>query len=127
MFGFNIGDFLLVEAAWNSIDGIWFLIFAGLFILFCVKDKLGKYPLSAFVLILISLQYLSHWHYTIFGATEEQIIRYNDFYANTFFVIPISENRIIPDFYHIMLHSFILFAFICMMLYCIKSRKIKSE
>lgn len=46
MFGFSIGNFVLVEGAWKDIDGIWYLIFIGLFILFCAREKYGKYPLS---------------------------------------------------------------------------------
>ena len=126
MFGFQIGNLVFVEAAWNSIDGIWFLIFVGLFILFCIKDKIGKYILSAFLFIWLVTQYLSHWHYTIFGATEEIIARYNRFFANTFFIIPVSDSRIIPDFYHIVLHIFILFALFCMILYNIKNRKTRT-
>jgi len=123
MFGFAIGNFVLVEAAWNSIDGIWFLIFAGLFVLFCVKDKYGKYPLSVFVIIWAVIQFTSHWYYTVFGVSEEKLVGYNKFFSNTYRIIPVSYSRLIPDFYHIMLHLFILFALSCMIAYCIKEKK----
>jgi len=124
MFGFQIGKTVFVEAAWNSIDGVWFLIFTGLFILFYVKEKPGKYPLSAFLFIWMAVQYSSHWHYTLFGATEEKIAGYNEFFADTFSIIPASDSRIIPDFYHTVLHIFILFALLTMVIYCIRNRKI---
>jgi hypothetical protein len=123
MFGFRIGDLIFVEAARNSIDGVWFLIFTGLFALFCIKDKYGKYPLSAFVLIWFVVQLTSHWYYTVFGASEEKIVGYNEFFANTFRLLPVSGNRVVPDFYHIVLHILILFALLCLILYCIRSRK----
>ncbi|MCL2081172.1 MAG: hypothetical protein FWH16_03625 [Oscillospiraceae bacterium] len=123
VFGFSIGKFVFVEAAWNSIDGIWFLFFAGLFAMFCVKDKYGKYPLSIFLLIWAFVQFTSHWYYTIFGASEERIAGYNRFFGNTYFIVPASDSRIIPDFYHIVLYLFILFALSCMVMYCIKPKK----
>jgi len=122
MFGFRVGSFVLVESAWKDIDGIWFLIFAGLFVLFCIKDKYGKYPLSVFLLLWFVIQFQSHWFYTIFGASEEKISGYNEFFADTYRIIPASASRVIPDFYHILLHAFILVTLLVMVLYCIKRK-----
>lgn len=123
MFGFSIGDFVLVESAWKDIDGIWYLIFIGLFVLFCIKEKYGKYPLSIFLFLWITMQFTSHWYFTIFGATEAKLSGYNRFYANTWHIIPASDFKLIPDFYHIVLHLIILFALFCMVTYCIRRKK----
>ncbi|HBU13378.1 MAG TPA: hypothetical protein DEB31_11875 [Clostridiales bacterium] len=127
MFGFSIGNVTLVEAAWNDIDGIMYLIFIGLFILFCVKDRYGRYPLAVFLFLWIAMQFASHWYYTIFGATEAKIAGYNSFYANTFHVVPASDSILVPDLYHILLHALILFALICTILFCVKNRKKRTE
>jgi hypothetical protein len=121
-FGFAIGNYVFVEAAWKDIDGIWYLIFIGLLVLFCVKDKYGKYPLTIFLFLWLVTQFLSHWYGVIFGATVEQIAKYNRFYANTWHIIPISDSKIIPDFYHIVLHIFVLSALFCLILYVIKRK-----
>jgi len=73
MFGFSAGNFVLVEAAWKDIDGIWYLA-------------------------------------------------YNKFFAAAYRIIPASDNIIIPDLYHIVLHILILLALIFTLLYCLKTR-----
>jgi len=122
MFGFSAGNFVLVEAAWKDIDGIWYLAYIGLFALFCLKDKIGKYALSGFLLMWLGIQFSSHWYYTIFGASETKIAGYNKFFAATYRIIPASDNIIIPDLYHIVLHIFILLSLIFTALYCIKTK-----
>lgn len=109
MFGFSIGNFVLVEAAWNSIDGIWWLIFVLLIILYVKKKWLS--PLIIFLLMWLFIQYMSHWHYTIFGASPEKIKSYNQFFEKTYHLIPASQTQVIPDFYHIILHLLILLNF----------------
>jgi len=58
MTGLKIGEFTLVEAAWNSIDGIWWLIFVVLSIVFVAKDKIGKYLLTIFMFLWLLIQFL---------------------------------------------------------------------
>lgn len=122
MTGFSIGNIILVEPAWNSIDGIWWLIFISLVLMFIWKDKIFKYVLSAFIFIWLFIQYSSHWHYTIFGATPKKIISYNNYFEKTFRTIPSSSTVIIPDFYHIVLHIFLLNAMILLIIFCIRGR-----
>ena len=64
MTGFSIGDTILVEAAWNSIDGIWWLMFLLISILFILKDRIGKYMLFIFIFLWSIIQFYSHWYYT---------------------------------------------------------------
>lgn len=103
MTGFSIGDFTLVESAWNSIDGIWWLLFLTFSILFIIKEKIGKYLLLIFVSLWALIQFYSHWYYTIFGASKEKIISYNQYFKETYHITPSSNTILIPDFYHIIL------------------------
>jgi hypothetical protein len=123
MTGFSVGDIILVEAAWNSIDGVWWLIFLLFSILFIIKDKTGKYMLFLFVFLWSIIQFYSHWYYTLFGATEEKIFSYNNFFKETYHIIPSSKTILIPDFYHIILHILILATLFSLFLYIIDNKK----
>lgn len=120
MFGLSIGSLNLVESAWKSIDGIWFLTYSILLILFFTKETYGKYLLTAFIILWGIIQFYSHWHYTIFGASQSKIDGYNHFFKNTYHVFPASNTIIVPDLYHIILHILIMFAAICMIKFCIR-------
>lgn len=120
MTGFSIGNIKLVEAAWNSIDGVWWLIYLSLSILFIVKEKIGKYLLSIFVFLWAVIQFYSHWYYTLFGASEKKIYSYNQFFIETYQIIPSSKEILIPDLYHIVLHFLILTTFFSLALLIIK-------
>lgn len=127
MIGFSIGDVVLVEAAWNSIDGVWWLIFFTLIILFILKDKIGRYLLSIFVFIWSAIQFFSHWYYTLFGASDKKTILYNQFFKETYHIIPSSETMVIPDFYHIVLHILITINLIFLISFCVYNLKKVSE
>ncbi|MFN2363990.1 MAG: hypothetical protein ABR596_06805 [Halarsenatibacteraceae bacterium] len=123
MIGFSMGDFILVEAAWNSIDGVWWIIFLTLSIIFILKEKIGKYLLSVFVLLWAVIQFYSHWYYTLFGASEKTINSYNQYFKETYHIIPSSKEILIPDFYHIVLHILILTTLFSLVLFIINNRK----
>lgn len=125
MTGFSIGDFTLVESAWNSIDGVWWLLFLTFSILFIIKEKIGKYMLSIFIFLWAMIQFYSHWYYTIFGASEEKIISYNQFFKETYHIIPSSNSILIPDLYHIILHILILITLFSLIIFIINNRKSK--
>lgn len=122
MIGFSIGNITLVEAAWNSVDGVWWLVFLICSILFIIKDKIGKYMLSVFVFLWAVIQFYSHWYYTLFGASEEKIISYNQFFKETYHIIPSSKTTLIPDFYHIILHIFILVTLFSLIIFFINNK-----
>ena len=54
------------------------------------------------------VQFFCHWYYTIFGASESKLKGYNECFKGTARLIPMSEKRLIPDLYHIVLHVLIL-------------------
>lgn len=70
--------------------------------------NVGKWILCAVLLFWIVVQFFCHWYYTIFGASERKITGYNKCFQNTIHVIPMSSTRLIPDLYHMVLHTLIL-------------------
>lgn len=127
MTGFSIGDIIFVEAAWNRIDGVWWLIFLVLYFFFYVKDKLGKYILTVFLFLWTVIQFFSHWYYILFGASDKKIISYNQFFKDTYHIIASSDTMIIPDFYHLVLHILILVNLISMFVFCLYTMNLMSK
>lgn len=70
--------------------------------------NIGKWILFAVLMFWFIIQFLCHWYYTIFGASEQKIAGYNQCFQNTVRIIPMSDARLIPDFYHTVLHVLIL-------------------
>lgn len=124
--GFSLWKFCLVESPGIfSVDTVWWIIFVICSMIFLLKEKLGKYILSIFLSIWVITQYFSHWHYTIFGVTQEKLIGYNNYFKNTYHIVPSSDVVLIPDLYHIILHALIisLLALIVVDIFQNKSRK----
>ncbi len=113
--GFSLGQFNLVESpGLQSVDAAWWAIFVVCSAIFLWKEHIGKYILSMFLAAWAVLQYLSHWHYTLFGASERKLIGYNRVFENTYHIIPPSNSVLIPDLYHIVLHVLIVTLFVLM-------------
>ena len=68
----------------------------------------GKWILFAILVLWFVIQFFCHWYYTLFGASEQKLKGYNECFQGTLRLIPKSEKRLIPDFYHIVLHILIL-------------------
>ena len=64
--------------------------------------------LLGILLLWFVVQFLYHWYFTIFGASESKLKGYNDCFRGTVRIFPMSETRLIPDLYHIVLHILIL-------------------
>lgn len=126
--GFSLGKFYLVESPGIlSADAFWWIIFVACSILFFLKEKQGKYVLSIFLAAWAIIQYFSHWNYTIFGATEIKLKGYNEYFVNTYHIIPASDNILIPDLYHIILHILIISLFVLTIIYIWKRRNVKTS
>lgn len=117
MVGVSFHKFTLVDGAYAD-DGVFFLIFLALVVIFIFKDKLGKYLLTGWLFMWFMTQFSSHWYFTIFGPSEGKIA----YFANTIKLIS-SSNIYIPDLYHILLHILILVSLINMIIYCFKTSK----
>ena len=68
----------------------------------------GKWILFTILVLWFTIQFFCHWYYTIFGAPERKLKGYNACFKGTLRLIPMSEKRVIPDLYHIVLHILIL-------------------
>ena len=80
----------------------------------------GKWILFAILVLWFIIQFFCHWYYTLFGASEQKRKGYNECFKCTVRLILVSEKRLIPDFYHIVLHLLILANGIL----CLLSRKL---
>lgn len=79
----------------------------GLITYYCFQPA-GRWILFAILVLWLVIQFFCHWYYTIFGASEGKLKGYNECFKNTVRLIPMSDKRLIPDLYHIILHTLIL-------------------
>ena len=124
--GLKIGDTKIVVSAFvdEPIDFVFYLIFIASIVCFILKDTMGKYFLSAFLL------FWGVFQFTTYFKTGENIAAYNKTFADTHHIIAASQNTLVKDTYHIFLDIFILFAFITIMIFLIVtivSNKKKSQ
>lgn len=69
---------------------------------------IGKWILLGILVLWLIVQFFCHWYFTIFGASEKKIKGYNECFKDTIRIFPMSEQRLVPDLYHIILHFLIL-------------------
>ena len=79
----------------------------GLIVFHCLQPA-RKWILFGILVLWFIVQFMCHWYYTIFGATERKLKGYNDCFRNTVRLFPMSETRLVPDLYHIVQHVLIL-------------------
>ncbi|MCB2308720.1 hypothetical protein LGL08_19560 [Clostridium estertheticum] len=117
--GMKIGNFYLVESAIKDepIDIIWWVIFVICFIVFIMKDKVGKYILLSFVSIWCFIQY------SMYFKSPKRIEDYNRFFKETHHIISTSNNFLIKDTYHIFLDLFLFVVLINLIIFIVKSKK----
>ena len=68
----------------------------------------GKWVLFGILLLWFVVQFMCHWFYTIFGASESKLKGYNECFKDAVRLFPMSDERLVPDLYHILLHVLIL-------------------
>ena len=68
----------------------------------------GKWILFGILLLWFIVQFMCHWYFTIFGASETKLKGYNECFRDAVRIFPMSDIRLIPDLYHIVLHLLIL-------------------
>ncbi|OOM15899.1 hypothetical protein [Clostridium saccharobutylicum] len=121
--GMKIGKFYLVESAIKDepIDIIWWVIFIICFIIFIVKDKVGKYVLLSFVSFWCVIQY------SMYFKSPKKIESYNTFFKETHHIISPSNNFLIKDTYHIFLDLFLFLVLINLIIFIIKSKRSQNQ
>ena len=107
-FTWKFGKVLLVEGTGlNSIEFaalVLFTIGIGCFLLW---EPVGKWILLVELTLWLVAQFFSHEHFTIFGISARKLKGYNECFDGTVKLFPVSQTRLIPDLYHIMLHLLI--------------------
>lgn len=111
MVGVTINGWTLVTQSYKE-DWVFFLIYFLLFLLFVVKENIGKHLLTIWLIMWFITQFMFHWYFTIFGPSESKI----NYFAETIKIIP-STHVYIPDLYHIILHLLIIVTLINMFFY----------
>lgn len=124
MTGLCFGNKCLVSRSYKD-DGIFFLIYLIVVILFIVKEQIGKWFVIVWLSMWFVIQFICHEWYTIFndgfmGALERKI----EYFSGTIQWLQI-DGKYIPDVYHTILHILILCALISTIVYSIKITKKK--
>ena len=111
---YRFGRHLLVEGMGvkSAEFAVLCLYTLGLIAWHCFQPA-GKWILFGVLLLWLIVQFMCHWYFTIFGASERKLQGYNDCFRDAVRLFPMSETRLIPDLYHIVLHLLILANLIC--------------
>ena len=106
---YRIGRHLLVEGMGirSAEFAMLCLYTAGVVVYYCLAPA-GRYILYAILLLWLTVQFMCHWYYTLFGASETKLKGYNDCFRDTVRLFPASDRRLVPDLYHIVLHLLII-------------------
>lgn len=106
---YRIGKQLLVEGeGLKSAEFFMLCLYSLGLIVFHCFPSVGKWILLGILAFWFIVQFMCHWYYTIFGASERKLQGYNDCFRDTIRIFPMSDKRLIPDLYHIVLHMLIL-------------------
>lgn len=122
MFGLKLGNKYLVEGAFKD-DWMFLVIPVITFLVYIFTRKIGKYIHLVWLLMWFTTQFLCHEWYTLFesgfmGNTEDKIAYFKDCIQ-----VANASGRYVPDLYHIVLHVFILTAFISIVIIPDKSKE----
>ena len=106
---YRIGTRLLVEGMGvKSAEFVMLCLYSlGLAAFYCFPPA-GKWVLFGVLTLWLTVQFFCHWYFTIFGASQRKLAGYNDCFRNTVRLFPVSQTRLVPDLYHILLHILIL-------------------
>lgn len=106
---YRIGKHLLVDGMGiKSAEFIMLCLYSIGLVSYHIFLSAGKWILLTILLLWFIVQFLCHWYYTIFGASEKKLRGYNECFRDTIRIFPMSEVRLVPDLYHIILHILIL-------------------
>lgn len=106
---YKFGKYTLVEGMGvRSVEFAMLLIYVTGLLFTIIYPNIGQWGVLLILLFWIIIQFFCHLYYTIFGASDVKIEGYNECFRNTVRIFPPSEKKLIPDFYHIVLHILIL-------------------
>ena len=108
-FTWKFGKVLLVEGmGLKSIEFVALVLFTLGIGSFLLWEPIGKWVLLVELALWLVEQFFCHEYFTIFGSSSKKLKGYNDCFEGTVKLFPVSETRLIPDLYHIVLHLLIL-------------------
>lgn len=108
-FTWKFGKVLLVEGmGLKSIEFAALVLFTLGIGSFLLWEPIGKWVLFVELALWLIEQFFCHEYFTIFGSSSKKLRGYNECFDGTVKLFPVSETRIIPDLYHIVLHLLIL-------------------
>ena len=108
-FTWKFGKVLLVEGmGLKSIEFAALVLFTLGIGSFLLWEPIGKWVLFVELALWLIEQFFCHEHFTIFGSSSKKLRGYNECFDGTVKLFPVSETRLIPDLYHIVLHLLIL-------------------
>lgn len=106
---YRLGKYTLVEGMGiKSAEFATLCLYSIGLLLYYLLPPAGKWILLGMLILWFVVEFFCHWYFTIFGATERKLKGYNDCFRNTIRIFPMSETRLVPDFYHIVQHTLIL-------------------
>lgn len=106
---YKIGKLILVDGMGiHSAEFIMLLIYTAGILSYLLFPAIGCWIVLTALVFWLIVQFFCHWYYTLFGASETKIQGYNKCFKNTVHLFPQRDDKIIPDFYHIVLHLLIL-------------------
>jgi len=105
---YRLGKYILVEGMGIKSAEFATLCLYSIGLLLYYLLPAGKWILLAILILWFIVEFFCHWYFTIFGVTEQKLKGYNNCFRNTIHVFPMSETRLVPDFYHIIQHILIL-------------------
>ena len=106
---YRIGKHLLVEGMGvkSAEFAVLCLYSFGLIAFHCLQPA-GRWILFGILLLWFVVQFMCHWYFTIFGASEKKLQGYNECFKDCIRIFPMSSKQLVPDLYHIVLHILIL-------------------
>lgn len=108
-FTWKFGKVLLVEGmGLKSIEFVALVLFTLGIGSFLLWEPIGKWVLLVELALWLVEQFFCHEYFTIFGSSSKKLRGYNECFDGTVKLFPVSETRLIPDLYHIVLHLLIL-------------------
>ena len=106
---YRIGKHLLVEGMGvKSAEFAVLCLYSLALAAFQCLQPAGKWILLGILLLWFAVQFMCHWYFTIFGASERKLKGYNECFRDAVRIFPMSDKRLVPDLYHIVLHLLIL-------------------
>ena len=107
-FTWKFGKVLLVEGmGLKSIEFAALVLFTLGIGSFLLCEPIGKWVLFVELALWLIEQFFCHEYFTIFGSSSKKLKGYNECFEGTVKLFPVSDTRLIPDLYHIVLHLLI--------------------